>query len=77
MIEAEVVNDKTSSSDKSSGTSPWSLDSVSRLASQGFEKARAMVGMDEKAIQQRRERKKIDAQIDNALRGTGGYMPGA
>jgi hypothetical protein len=69
-IEAEIINDKTTGIDQgqNKGTSSWNIGAA---LSNGFNKVKEMVGMDEKSIQIRRERKRIDTEIDNALRGTG------
>lgn len=73
VIEAEIINDKTI--DKDSGphmtSSSWGISDVGNFLSHGFNKAKEVIGMDEKSIRKRQARKKMDAEIDKALRGTG------
>jgi hypothetical protein len=72
VIEAEIIND-SSQANRHNGEDfvGWNTKRLGRMVSVGFNKAKEMVGMDARSIQRRHERRRVDAEIDKALSGTG------
>ena len=68
-IEAEVVCDKTiGGSDSQASSSGW-FSRISSTLAKGFNKAKEIVGMDDKSIHRRQEKKELDAIFDRVFAG--------